>query len=72
MAATVCWSCEGSNTTYQSFSGGQEYYCFDCDDCFPYRDERPRRVQMLADGQGAELRDEMLWDLQLSQPTESS
>jgi len=55
-----CWSCGGTNTTYAVFSGGREYYCEDCDDKFPYEEgTAPRRVQMIADGKFAELREEM-------------
>ncbi len=36
-----CTQCGGSNTTYQKFSGGQEYYCRDCDEVSPY----PREVE---------------------------
>ena len=56
----TCMGCGGQNTCYQSFSGGREYYCSDCDDTFPYQPgEAPPRVQMLADGRFDELRAEM-------------
>lgn len=56
---TKCENCKGVNTTYAAFSGGQEYYCYDCDENFTYKDEPPRRVQMLAEGKFAELHKEM-------------
>ena len=61
--ATVCWACGGDDTTYQAFSGGQEYYCRTCEDSFPYREdsEVPPRVLMLRTDEGREaLAAEML------------
>jgi hypothetical protein len=62
--AMTCRGCDGTNTTYASFSGGREYYCEDCDDNFPYEPgEAPRRIQMIADGRFEELRAEMREEL---------
>lgn len=56
----TCWNCNQPGTTYQSFSGGREYYCPTCDDTFTYREgQAPRRVQMIADGRFDELHVEM-------------
>lgn len=53
----TCESCGGENTTYQLMSGGQEYWCADCQDSFPYAaDERPPRLQLMVDGKWDELR----------------
>lgn len=58
--ATPCWVCGCSETQYQSFSGGREFYCPQCDDTHPYQEgDAPRRVQMLADGKFDELHAEM-------------
>lgn len=55
-----CQGCGGTNTTYQLFSGGREYYCEDCDDTFPYeKGQAPRRIQMIADARTAELIQEL-------------
>ena len=55
-----CGMCGGGNTVYAAFSGGKEYYCYDCQDNASYEPgEAPRRAQMLADGRLDELRAEM-------------
>jgi hypothetical protein len=55
-----CAECGGTNTVYQAFSGGREYYCPDCGYDGPYEiGDAPRRVQMIADGKFDELREEM-------------
>lgn len=60
MAGLKCVECGGTDTQYQAFSGGREYYCSDCDEVWPYAEgEAPRRVQMIADGRFEELRAEM-------------
>ncbi len=65
-----CDGCGGSDITYQMFSGGREYYCRACDDRFLYDSgAAPRRIQMIADGQMADLRKEMRDELaRLSAP----
>lgn len=56
MSQTTCAACGGTNTTYQVGSGGQEYWCSDCQSSFPYEDgTRPPRVQLMADGNWDEL-----------------
>lgn len=55
----VCPHCE-TETTYQSFSGGREWYCPGCEADGSYDvGEAPRRVQMIAAGKFAELRSEL-------------
>lgn len=61
----VCGMCGGGNTIYAAFSGGCEYYCYDCQDNASYDlGDAPRRVQMLADGRFYELRVEMREELE--------
>lgn len=58
--AVPCGMCGCTETQYQSFSAGREYYCPQCDDTHLYPEgEAPRRVQMIADGKFDELRAEM-------------
>lgn len=56
-----CSICQKDNTIYAPFTAGQEYYCYDCEDNFQLKDdqERPRRVQMMADGKFAQLHREL-------------
>lgn len=64
--------CGSTNTTYALGSGGTEGYCYDCEDNFMLPEQqRPRRLQMMVDGQWDELRDEMLWDLQVGDVDET-
>ena len=65
-----CAVCGGTNTVYQAFSGGREYWCPDCDYSGPYAtDDAPRRVQMIADGQFDKLKEEMHEYLDRTYPT---
>ncbi len=64
-----CPYCE-TETVYQSFSGGREWYCGTCDTTGPYpQGEAPRRVQMLADGRTDELRAEMTAEMERRYPS---
>lgn len=64
MSETTCSHCGGTDTCYQMFSAGTEYYCETCEEVFPYEPgTAPRRVQMIADGKLAELRWEMREEL---------
>ncbi len=56
---TRCGVCGSKRIQYASYSGGKEYYCFECDDHHPYDEDPSRRVKMIQDGQFEELRNEM-------------
>jgi 8-oxo-dGTP diphosphatase len=63
-----CPACN-ERTTYQSYSGGREFYCPGCGNHGLYEPgEAPRRVQMLAEGRIEELRVEMREEIARRRP----